>query len=218
MFGGKEGRTLIVKWSCVTGAIMKRQLLALVCVGLIGCPNYGPRDPTAPSGGWRIIYVPSEMVVVERMLALAKVRADDIVYDLGCGDGRIVCIAAKKFGAKAVGIDIDPNRLQDCKRTMEKYGLTNREVQFRLGDAIEVNDLERATVITLFMMPEFMEEFEHQLKRLKPGTRIVAHDYPLPNFQPDVVIEFQGPIRLHTLYLWTIPKKGLPARNDAVTE
>lgn len=170
-------------------------------------------------GGWRIIYVPSEMQVVERMLALAKVRNTDIVYDLGCGDGRIVCIAAKKFGAKAVGIDIDPDRIQDCKNTIEKYGVTSDQVEIRLGDAIDVKDLERATVITLYMLPEFLEEFEMQLPRLKPGTRIVAHDYPLPNLEPDVEMEFQGPVRDHTLYLWTIKEnQKFPGRTEIASK
>jgi precorrin-6B methylase 2 len=153
----------------------------------------------------RIIYVPTPQVVVDKMLDLVKVTKDDIVYDLGCGDGRIVCTAAKKYGAKGVGVDIDPARIKDCADTMAKFGVTAEQVEIRQGDALKVKDLERASVIVFYMLPEFMEKLEPQvLKRLKPGTRLVAHDYPLPNMKADQMIEFEGPDRSHTLYVWTV--------------
>ena len=155
----------------------------------------------------RIIYVPTEETVVEKMFEMAKVNKDDVVYDLGCGDGRIVCLAAKKFGAKGVGVDIDPERIKDCMKTMKKYGVTKDLVDIRQGDALKVKDLERATVVMLYMLPEFMEKLEKQWERLKPGTRIVAHDYPFPNKKADQVVEFRGPDREHTLYMWTVPEK-----------
>src|SRR5439155_290686 len=159
----------------------------------------------------RIIYVPTAQEVVDKMLDMAKVKKDDIVFDLGCGDGRIVCAAAKKYGAKGVGIDIDPARIKDCMETMKKFGVTKDLVDIRQGDALKVKDLERATVVMLYMLPEFMEKLEPQLKkRLKPGTRIVAHDYPFPNMDPDQTVEFdvKGP-RPKYLYMWRIrePKK-----------
>src|ERR1700730_11823029 len=86
----------------------------------------------------RIIYVPTEEVVVDKMLDMAKVKKDDLVYDLGCGDGRIVCMAAKKFGARGVGVDIDPARIKDCLETMKKYGVTKEQVDIRQGDALRV--------------------------------------------------------------------------------
>jgi ubiquinone/menaquinone biosynthesis C-methylase UbiE len=156
----------------------------------------------------RIIYVPTEEVVVEKMLDMAKVKKEDVVYDLGCGDGRIVCMAAKKFGAKGVGVDIDPARIKECLETMKKYGVTKEYVDIRQGDALKVRDLEKATVVMFYMLPEFMEKLEPQvLKRLKPGTRLVAHDYPFPNLKAEQVIDFKGPNREHTLYLWTVPEK-----------
>jgi len=159
--------------------------------------------------GCEIIYVPTEQDVVEKMLEMAKVKKDDIVYDLGCGDGRIVCSAAKKYGAKGVGIDIDPDRIRDCMATMKKFGVTKEQVEIRQGDALKVKDLERATVIALYMLPEFMRKLEPQLKRLKPGTRIVAHDYRFPETEPDQVIEFQPAAggRAKFLYLWTVREK-----------
>jgi precorrin-6B methylase 2 len=157
----------------------------------------------------RIIYVPTDQQVVEKMLDMAKVKKDDIVFDLGCGDGRIVCTAAKKYGAKGVGVDIDPARIKDCMETMKKFEVTKEQVDIRQGDALKVKDLERATVIMLYMLPEFMEKLEPQLKRLKPGTRIVAHDYPFPNSEPDQVVEFPNRPgeRPRFLYLWTIREK-----------
>ena len=155
----------------------------------------------------RIVYVPTEQVVVEKMLEMAKVKKDDIVFDLGCGDGRIVCTASKKYGCKGVGVDIDPARIKDSLETMRKFNVTKELVDIRQGDALKVKDLEKATVIMLYMLPEFMEKREPQMKsRLKPGTRIVAHDYPFPNMEPDQVVEFEvaNNSRPKFLYMWTI--------------
>jgi ubiquinone/menaquinone biosynthesis C-methylase UbiE len=146
----------------------------------------------------RIIYVPTDQAVVDKMLDMAKVTKGDIVFDLGCGDGRIVCSAAKKYGARGVGVDIDPARIKDCKETMRKFGVTKEQVDIRQGDALKVKDLERATVLMLYMLPEFMEKLEPQLKRLKPGTRIVAHDYKFPNTEPDRVFKFPDSVNGRT--------------------
>jgi len=156
----------------------------------------------------RIIYVPTPQVVVEKMLDMVKVTGKDVVYDLGCGDGRIVCTAAKKFGARGVGVDIDPDRIKDCKETMRKFGVTKDRVDIRQGDALKVKDLDKATVVTFYMLPEFMEKLEPQVKKLKAGTRLVAHDYPFPNMPADQTIEFEGPDRNHTLYVWTLKESS----------
>ena len=156
----------------------------------------------------KIVYVPSEQVVVEKMLQMAKVKKDDMVFDLGCGDGRIVVTADKKYGCKGIGVDIDPARIKDSLETMRKAGVTKEQVDIRQGDALKVKDLENASVVMLYMLPEFMEKLEPQIKsRLKPGTRIVAHDYPFPNMEPDQVVEFDvGGSRPKFLYMWTIPQ------------
>jgi cyclopropane fatty-acyl-phospholipid synthase-like methyltransferase len=155
----------------------------------------------------RIIYVPTPEPVVDKMLDMAKVTNKDKVYDLGCGDGRIVARAAKNLGAKGVGVDIDPARIKDSMETLKKYQV-EKMVEIRQGDALKVKDLETATVIMLYMLPEFMEKLEPQvLKKLKPGARIVAHDYPFPNWKADQVVEFKGPDREHTLYMWTVKEK-----------
>jgi ubiquinone/menaquinone biosynthesis C-methylase UbiE len=186
---------------------MKSSRIFLIAVAL-AVPFAHAQDSKTPC---RILYVPSEQVVVDKMLDMAKVKKDDVVFDLGCGDGRIVVTAAKKYGAKGVGVDIDPDRIQDSLKTMRLAKVGSDLVDIRQGDALKVKDLEKATVIMLYMLPEFMEKLEPQMKkRLKPGTRIVAHDYPFPNMEPDQVVEFDtGGSRAKFLYMWTIrePKK-----------
>src|SRR5262249_54988172 len=143
--------------------------------------------------------------VVEKMLDLVKVTHEDVVYDLGCGDGRIVCTAAKKYGARGVGIDIDPARIKDSKEKRKNLSLTEDQVEIRQGDALRVKDLDKATVIAFYMLPEFMEKLEPQVKKLRPGTRLVAHDYPFPNMTPDAMIELESERTTpHTIYVWTI--------------
>jgi cyclopropane fatty-acyl-phospholipid synthase-like methyltransferase len=156
----------------------------------------------------RILYVPSEQVVVDNMLDMAKIKKTDVVYDLGCGDGRIVVSAAKKYGCKGVGVDIDPDRIKDSLETLRKAKVGKDLVDIRQGDALKVKDLENASVIMLYMLPEFMEKLEPQMKkRLKPGTRIVAHDYPFPNMEPEQVVEFNtGGTRPKFLYMWIVPE------------
>lgn len=167
-------------------------------------PNVTVHDVLAGKGKF------ASVDVTKLMKELAK--NTDVVYDLGCGDGRIVCTAAKKYGAKGVGVDIDPDRIKDCMETMKKFGVTKEQVDIRRGDALKVKDLDNCTVIMLYMLPEFMEKLEDQALKLKPGTRIVAHDYAFPNWKADVVVEYTGEKdnktdRTHTLYMWTVKEK-----------
>ena len=152
----------------------------------------------------QIIYVPTEVEVVEKMLDMAKVGKNDIVYDLGCGDGRIVALAAKKFGSKGVGVDIDPDRIKDSQETLKKYKV-EKLVEIRQGDALKVKDLNKATVVMLYMLQPFMDKLEPiAQKTLKPGTRLVAHDFPFPNWKPEQTVNFKGPSREHRLYLYVV--------------
>jgi ubiquinone/menaquinone biosynthesis C-methylase UbiE len=151
-----------------------------------------------------IIYVPTPQPVVDKMLDMAKVTDKDVVYDLGCGDGRIVATAAKKYGAKGVGIDIDDERIKDSTKTVKSLGV-EKLVEIRKGDALKVKDLEKATVVMLYMLDEFMGKLEPiAKKRLPKGARIVSHDFRFPNWEADRVVEFQGPERAHTLYFYTV--------------
>lgn len=185
----------------------------LVCMTVVvlqgGFIPYAPAHEDDDVG--QIVYVPTPEVVVEKMLKMAKVGKTDVVFDLGCGDGRIVAIATKKFGAKkAVGVDIDPDRIKDSMETLKKYKVPKGVVEIRQGNALKVKDMNKATVVTLYMLPEFMRRLEPQAKKLKPGTRIVSHDFQFPNWKPDQTVEFRGPERDHTLFLWVVkePSKG----------
>jgi cyclopropane fatty-acyl-phospholipid synthase-like methyltransferase len=152
----------------------------------------------------QIIYVPTEVQVVEKMLDMAKVGKNDVVYDLGCGDGRIVAIAAKKFGCRGVGVDIDPERIKESHKTIKDYGV-EKLVEIRQGDALKVKDLEKATVVMLYMLQPFMDKLEPiAQKTLKPGTRLVAHDFPFKNWKAEQTVNYKGPSREHRLYLYTV--------------
>lgn len=153
-----------------------------------------------------ILYVPTPEVVVNKMLEFGDIKKGDVLFDLGCGDGRVVAIAAKKFGIKGVGVDIDPARIEDCKKTLKKYEV-EKLVEVRKGDALKVPDLGNATVVTLYMLPDFMGLWEPIAKKtLKPGTRIISHDFRFPNWKPDKQLEIEGPERTHTLYMWIVKK------------
>jgi len=170
---------------------------------------------------FNLVFVPTPESVVEKMFEMAKVNKKDVVFDLGCGNGIIVCMAAKKFGIKAVGVDLNPERIKECHEMVKKFGV-EKLVDIRQGDALKVKDFDRASVVMLYMLPEFMNWLEPVAKqKLKPGTRIVSHDYKwdedkerleklkLEPWPPDVTVEFKGPDRTHTLYMWTVkaPKK-----------
>src|SRR5690606_37179516 len=117
----------------------------------------------------RVIYVPTPQVVVDKMLEMAGVTGNDVVYDLGCGDGRIVVTAAKKYGARGVGVDLDPERIKESNANVKEAGV-EKLVEIRQGDALKVDDIGKATVVTLYMLPEFNKRLAPILqKKLKPG-------------------------------------------------
>jgi ribosomal protein L11 methylase PrmA len=146
--------------------------------------------------------------VVEKMLELAKVKKDDVVYDLGCGDGRIVLTAARKYGCKAKGFDIDPERIKDCEANFKKEKEeVQKLVKFERKDIFK-QDLTEASVITLYLLPDLNVKLVPQLKKMKPGTRIVSHAFDMRGYKPDqtvVVKTKEG--REYDVYLWTIPLK-----------
>jgi ubiquinone/menaquinone biosynthesis C-methylase UbiE len=162
--------------------------------------------------GYDEIYVPTPQNAVEKMLDMAKVTKKDVVFDLGCGDGRIVATAAKKYGAKGIGIDLNPVRIKEAKATVKKFGV-EKLVEIREQNALKVKDLDKATVICLYMLPAFMERLKPIVKaKLKPGARIVAHDFPFPEWEADQQVEFEGiddngNKRTLQLFLYTIKGK-----------
>jgi len=129
-------------------------------------------------------YVPTPQPVVEKMLSLAKVNADDVVYDLGCGDGRIVITAAQKYGAHAVGVDFDPQRIEESKANAKAAGVENL-VTFIQADAMKV-DVSKATVVTLYLLSASNAALRPILTRqLKPGARIVSHSFKMGDWPPE---------------------------------
>jgi SAM-dependent methyltransferase len=186
------------------------------CVAFLAILAFGP-IAFLPAGGddkkFNLIYVPTDEKVIEKMFQMAKMTKDDVVFDLGCGDGRICAMAVKKFKCKAVGIDLNPQRIRECMDTIKKYEVEDYvdktfSLEYRLGNALTAPDFNKATVVMLYMLPEFMDLLKPiAQKSLKPGTRIVSHDYRWrdTDWEPDYpAINFQGPSRTHSLYIWTV--------------
>lgn len=188
--------------------------------------------------GIDIIYVPTPQKVVDKMLEVAKVTSSDVVYDLGCGDGRIVVTAAKKLGAKGIGFDLDPERVTEARANVEHAGV-GALTTIKRANVFEV-DLTPASVVMLYLLPEINVKLIPQLEKLKPGSRIVSHDFDMAGVTPDAHITIMAPEfvndegysaykggaipedkknykeRKHDIYLWTIPlKKAPPGAADA---
>jgi ubiquinone/menaquinone biosynthesis C-methylase UbiE len=147
-------------------------------------------------------FVPTPEAVVDKMLEVAKVGPDDVVYDLGCGDGRIVIAAAKK-GARAVGIDIDPERIREARANARQAGVEKR-VAFRQGDLFKA-DIKDATVVTLYLLSGVNQRLRPKLlSELKPGTRVVSHAFDMGDWKP--VSEHQ--VGSSTIYYWVVPGRS----------
>ncbi len=145
--------------------------------------------------------------VVDKMLELAEVTKDDLVFDLGCGDGRIVVTAAKKFGCTAIGYDIDPERIKESLDNVQKNDV-GQLVTIEQRDIFTL-DLSEANVVTLYLLPSLNVKLIPQLEKLKPGSRIVSHDFDTEGLIPDKVVKVttdDGRVE-HTVYLWTAPLK-----------
>jgi SAM-dependent methyltransferase len=152
-----------------------------------------------------VIFVPTPQVVVDKMLEMAEVKKGDVLYDLGCGDGRIVVTAAKKHGVKATGIDIDPERIKESLENVRKNDVGHL-VTIKRADIFE-EDLTPASVVTLYLLPELNVRLMPQLRKLKPGTRIVSHDFDMKGAKPKKVVTVQDGSEEseHTVYLWVVP-------------
>ena len=175
-----------------------RTLLALAALVLaLPAAAQAPR-PQQPD----VIYVPTPHEVVDDMLRLANVKKGDVLYDLGSGDGRIPIAAAKKYGIRAVGIDIDPERIKEANENARKAGVTGL-VTFRQEDLFKA-DFKDATVVTLYLLPDLNVKLRPRLwEELKPGTRIVAHQFDMGTWKPEKKLESSGRV----VYFWTVPDK-----------
>jgi len=192
-----------------------RRLLLVLALGtsaVLGAfvPTGQPAVLAAPPAAQESLapYVPTPQEVVERMLSMAGVTKTDVVYDLGCGDGRIVITAAKKFGARGVGVDISPERIAESKANAEKEGVSGL-VEFRLQDAMTVN-VSPASVVTLYLLSASNQKLRPGLTaQLEPGSRIVSHAFSMgPDWPPDqeeVFTDANGTPR--RLYLWVADGK-----------
>ena len=189
--------------------------VAVLAVAVAACPltSRASELDAGQDAGRRVpdvVYVPTPHEVVDMMLLLARVGEKDVVYDLGCGDGRIVVAAARKHGCKAAGYDIDPERVRESRANVRKE---------RVGHLVTIEekdvftlDLSSANVVTLYLLPELNVRLIPQLEKLKPGSRIVSHDFDMRGVRPDAVLTMwigEDHAEAHKVYLWTTPlKKG----------
>src|SRR5574338_1444343 len=160
--------------------------LGLLAAALVGCSGGMPPSRTESPAPARldVIFVATDLQIVNAMLRLADVTPEDTVYDLGCGDGRIVIAAARDFGARGVGVDLDPERIREAQANAVRAGVTDR-VTFRVQD-IFATDIRPATVVTLFLSPELNERLRPKLTaELRPGSRVVSHRYGIGEWMPE---------------------------------
>ena len=158
----------------------------------------------SPNRKLDVWYVPTTTEVVHRMLDVANVGPLDVVYDLGCGDGRIVIAAAKKYGARGVGVDLDPARIREARANAKKAGV-EQLVRFEVADLFKT-DLTEATVVMLYLLPELNRRLKPKLfAELKPGSRVVSHDWDMGrDWPPDEYIKLGS----DGIYMWKMPAKG----------
>ncbi len=173
-----------------------RILLAFAAALLAAAPA-AAREPQPD-----VIYVPTPYEVVDEMLRLANVKKGDVLYDLGSGDGRIPVTAAKRFGIRAVGIDIDPQRIKEANENARKNGV-GKLVTFKQEDLFKTQ-FRDATVVTLYLLPDLNVKLRPRLlAELRPGTRIVSHQFDMGTWQPDKKVELNG----RSVYLWIVPER-----------
>jgi ubiquinone/menaquinone biosynthesis C-methylase UbiE len=195
-----------------------RQIVAVCLLSTIALPAVAQRSTPAqlppvtqpsPLRAPDVVFLPSDDAVVDAMLKLANVHKNDVVYDLGCGDGKIVIAAAKKYGVRAVGIDIDPERIREANANAAAAGVTDH-VRFILGDIFdEAVPIRDATVVTLFLLQRLNKQLRPRLLReLAPGTRVVSNSFNMGDDWPPQRTEL---VNNFTIYLWTIPRRA-PAR------
>ena len=151
-------------------------------------------------------YVPTPDLVVEEMLKMAEVNHNDVLYDLGSGDGRIPIAAAKKFGIKAVGIELDPSRIREATENAQRAGMVEN-VHFLQADIFKM-DFSEATILTLYLFPEVNLMLRPIILNMKPGTRVISHKYTMGDWEPDEVKVVRIKDAEHILYLWRVPSKA----------
>ena len=175
----------------------------VACVALIGvCVTPAAAQQGAGLRTPDVIFVPTPQEVVDAMLKMAKVTKNDVIYDLGSGDGRIPITAAKVYGVRAIGIDIDPVRVSEANAAAKAAGVTDK-VRF-LNQDLFATDISEATVVTLYLLPSLnLKLIPKFMKELKPGTRVVSHAFDMGDWKPEQTQSVDG----RTIYYWTIPAR-----------
>ena len=188
---------------------LHRTPIALALVLAVLVATAGAQTTTAPiERRPDVPYVPTNEAVVEQMLKMAKVGKNDVVYDLGSGDGRIVITAVQRYGAKrGVGIDIDPDRVKEARENAQKAGVTDR-VTFVQGDLFQA-DIREATVVTMYLLQDVNLKLRPKLlSELRPGTRVVSHNYHMGDWQPKEKATVPVGGIEHTVYFWIVPPRA----------
>ena len=189
---------------------MRLLLPALLLLFAAGSASAAEETATRPKRKLDVWYVPTPHEIVDRMLDMAKVRAGDVVYDLGCGDGRMVIAAAKKYGTRGIGVDLDPARIREARANAKQAGVDSL-VTFKVADMFET-DIREATVVLLYLLPELNRRLKPKLfAQLRPGARVVSHDWDMGrDWPPDEYVKLGG----DGIYLWIMPehsaRKALP--------
>ena len=175
-------------------------VLSLAIIATFAVPSSARQAAPEALRSPDVIYVPTPQEVVDAMLVLAEVSADDVVYDLGSGDGRTPITAARTYGARGVGIDIDPERVKEANENLRTADVADK-VRF-LNQDLFTSDISEATVVTLYLLPSLNLKLIPKLNaELRPGTRVVSHAFDMGEIQPDQTQNVNG----RTIYLWTVP-------------
>ena len=165
-----------------------------------------PAATASPNAQLDVPYVPTHQMIVDEMLKMAEVKASDLLYDLGSGDGRIPITAAKRFGTRGVGVDLDPQRIKEANENAQKAGVTDR-VTFIQGDLFKT-DFKEATVLTLYLLPDVNLKLKPEILKMKPGTRVVSHNYDMGDWTPEKSKTIVTPDGVdHYVYFWRVPEQ-----------
>jgi hypothetical protein len=204
--------------TATTPKLWLNALTCLLCAVVTGCSTPHPSgvgDSTAtraaPLRAPDVIYVPTPPEVVDVMLEVAKAGPNDVLYDLGSGDGRIPITAVERFNVRrAVGIEINPDRIEQARSSARRAQLGGR-VEFRNEDLF-VADFSDATIVTLYLLPRLNLKLLPRLLELRPGTRIVSHAFDMGGWRPEQILRVQG----RTVFFWTVPEPGTPEHKAAL--
>jgi SAM-dependent methyltransferase len=197
--------TRIARWGLVTGFVLCGSLMPLRSDG-------ARKDEQKSKKGPDCVFVPTPHDIVEKMLEMANVQKDDVIYDLGCGDGRIVVQAARKRGCRGVGFEIVPELAQKARDSAKENDVA-RLVTIKEEDLFQA-DMREATVLPMYLLPKMLLELKPKLAKLKPGTRIVSHDYRIEGVEPDKVVTLVSKETgaEHILILYTLPFREKAAK------